>query len=167
MISLIRFLDNIQRIAFGVSMVSMVVMVLLILFNVSGRYWFDFNIIGLQELEWYLFSMVFLLSMGYVIRTDGHVRVDMLREKMSWRLQFLLDVFGTFFFIIPFCGLIVYHSLDFVSASYAIGEVSVNPGGLPMVWLIKGLIPVAFSITILGALAHGLETIMALRGNAR
>lgn len=167
MTGFLRFLDVLQRAAFAIASACMVLLVPLILFNVTGRYWFDFNIIGLQELEWYLFSIVFLLSMGYVIRTDGHVRVDMLREKMSTSMQHVFDLLGTFLFVVPFFGLIAYHSLDFVAASYSIGEVSVNPGGLTMVWLIKGLIPVAFIVTLLGALAHGVESAMALKGGEK
>ena len=141
-------------------------LIALVMFNVTARYGFNYVVIGLQELEWHLFSAIFLLGASYAIKTGSHVRVDVFYENFSERTQGYIDIFGTVFFLIPFCGLVAWYSVDFVKESYDLGEVSINPGGLSHRWLIKAVIPLSFGLMAISSLELLLRSIRKIQGRA-
>lgn len=110
----------------------------------------------MQELEWHLFSAVFLLGIPYAIHENSHVRVDIFYDRWSEKTQAFINLFGAVFFILPFVVLVTYYSVDFAFDAYEMGEGSGDPGGLPYRWLIKSLIP--FSFIMMGLASLGLIT---------
>lgn len=88
------------------------------------------------ELQWYLFSILFLLGAAYTLKHDAHVRVDILYERRGPRGRAWTNLLGTFFFLIPFCLLVLWASCKLVYNSWSILEQSPDPGGLPR-YLIK------------------------------
>ena len=131
------------------------VMVLLVSFDVTMRYFFRGGSITLQELEWHIFSAIFLLSIAYTFKHDDHVRLDLFYQskymddtKRAW-----VNIIGGIFFLIPFCLLIIVSSWPFVYQSFIHGEGSPDPGGLPFRWLLKSAIPLGFIMLLLQGLA--------------
>jgi TRAP-type mannitol/chloroaromatic compound transport system permease small subunit len=116
-------------------------------FNAIARYLDRYTGLGLSsnmwiELQWYLFSLMFLLGAAYTLKYDDHVRVDVLYSQLSRRGQAWVNVLGTLLFLLPFCAVILWMSIPFVSNSWAILEGSPDPGGLPR-YPIKTVIPLA------------------------
>lgn len=115
------------------------------------------------ELQWYLFSAVFLLGAGDALREDAHVRVDVLYSRFSPKLRDVIDLAGTLLFLLPFSCFAIAVSLPAISNSLAVLETSPDPGGLPR-YPIKLLIPVCFGLLIVQGLAHALRTVLRLSG---
>lgn len=124
------------------------------------RYGFQQGATALQESVTYLHGLVFMLGAAYTLRHDGHVRVDILYRNFSVRQRAWVDSLGTLIFLFPLCGLILLTSWEFAGKAWAIREVSVEPGGLPAVFLLKTLIP-------LMAVNLALQGVAELMRNAR
>ena len=100
------------------------------------------------EAQWYLFSLVFLLGAPYALRSNAHVRVDVLYGEHPARGKAWTDLIGGVLFLIPFCLFAIWISWDFVSNSIAVGELSPDPGGLPR-WPLKLVVPISFALLCL------------------
>jgi len=128
------------------------------------RYFFSSGSIALQEMEWHLFSMVFLFGIAYGLKEDGHVRVDVLYDRFSPRWKAIVNIGGTVLFLLPLSVLIVEGSVWYVREAYMSGEVSGDPGGLPYRWLIKIVIPASFVFLIVSATGFVIRNVSILRG---
>lgn len=115
------------------------------------------------ELQWYLFSAVFLLGAAYTLRHNAHVRVDVLFSRLPLRTQAWINLGGALFFLIPFCVVMCWVSWFPIYNSWAILEMSPDPGGLPR-YPIKTLIPVAFILLALQGLANMIKDWAFLKG---
>ncbi|MCU8118306.1 TRAP transporter small permease subunit [Vibrio vulnificus] len=134
-----------------------------VVYDVVMRYVFNDVSIAFQEMEWHLFSAVFLLGIPFALKSGGHVRVDLFYERLSHRAQAIIDLLGTIFFLFPFCLLVAWFGIDFAKESYALGETSGDPGGLPYRWVIKAIIPLSFlfmAISGVDLLLHSLNKIV-------
>lgn len=134
---------------------------------VLARYAFGFGSIAGQEAVTWLHSLVFLLGAAYALRHGQHVRVDLFYQRFSPRGRALADLLGTVFFLLPFCSFMLWVSLDYVGASWGQREGSREPGGLPGVFLLKTLIPVAAALLALQGVSLALRAVLALRGASR
>ncbi len=143
-----RFFDKATDIIGYLCMFIMALMIIDVSFNVVSRYFFQYGNVGLQELEWHFFAIVFLLGMNYALKEDAHVRVDIFYAKFSPRTKALVNMIGTVVFIIPFAILVSTLSIDFVMEAYTSNEGSADPGGLPYRWIIKSFIPISFCLLI-------------------
>ncbi len=139
-------------------------MTLLVTYDVAMRYLFQSGSVALQELEWHLFAMLFLLAAAYTLKHDGHVRVDVFYHSrfMNPRRRAWVDLLGTLFFLLPFCVLVIQASWPFVVSSYSIAETSPDPGGLPYRFLLKGAIPLGFALLALQGLASALNALKVI-----
>ncbi len=126
------------------------------------RYLFQSGSIGLQELEWHLFSIIFLIGMAYTLKHDEHVRLDILyRSKfLNDRNRAWIDAFGALFILLPFCVVIIISAWPFLSQAYIYNETSPDPGGLPARWLIKAMIPTGFSLLLLQGIAECIKKLV-------
>jgi TRAP-type mannitol/chloroaromatic compound transport system permease small subunit len=144
------------------------VLLVILLFNVSYdvilRYMFNDVSIGMQELEWHLYATIFLLGVSYTLRHDGHVRVDVLYERLGVRKQGWVDLIGTLIFLLPFTILVFYYGLGFVAESWDMSERSGDPGGLHYRWAIKSMIPIAFFSMAISGIGLILHSINRIRG---
>ncbi len=142
-------------------------MVLLIAYDVSMRYLFQIGSVGLQELEWHLFALIFLLGAGYTFKHDGHVRVDIFYQSrhMNDRRRAWVDLLGGLFFLLPFCLLVIISSAPFVDYAFVVNEGSPDAGGLPYRFLLKAMIPLGFSLVLLQGVAHMLRSVRTLLGD--
>jgi len=142
------------------------VMALLISYDVLMRYLFHSGSVAIQEIEWHLFALLFLLGSAYTFKHDGHVRVDIFYKSrfMNDRHRAWLDLFGGIFFLTPFCLLVIYSSFQFIENSYLMNEGSPDPGGLPWRFLLKSAIPAGFVLILIQGIAHMLRCLCILLG---
>lgn len=138
-------------------------LVLLICWDVSQRYVFKTSTAAMLEMEWYLFSIIFLMGAGYTLKHDKHVRVDVFYAKMSPRQQAWIDFTGTILFLIPFCLVVIYGACKYTLVSFNYNEASPDAGGLPARYLIKAVIPIGFLFLLLQSFAFGLRAYLAIK----
>ncbi len=115
------------------------------------------------EAQWYLFSLVFLLGAPYALRSNAHVRVDVLYGEHPERGKAWTDLLGGVLFLIPFCAFAIWISWDFVSNSIEVRELSPDPGGLPR-WPLKLVVPIAFGLLGLQGISEVVKRVALLRG---
>lgn len=143
-------------------------MVLIGAFNAVVRYLDRYTGLGISsnlylELQWYLFSLVFLLGAAYTLQQDRHVRVDVLFGRLSARGQAWINLLGTVLFLLPFCGLMLWATFPFVVNSWELLEQSPDPGGLPR-YPIKTVIPLAFVLLAVQGVSLLIRQVAVLRG---
>ena len=145
-------------------------MVLIGAYNAIVRYLGRFIAVNLSsnlylELQWYLFSVLFLLGAGYALKEDAHVRVDVLYGRLSRRTRAWIDVVGALVLLLPFCVFVLYVSWPSVRNAWVIKEMSPDPGGLPR-YPLKALILVSFVLLIGQGLAQLFKDVAVLRGGS-
>lgn len=162
--ALARAIDNFSEWTGRLTAWLVLAMMLVIVYDVSMRYLFQSGSIRLQELQWHLFALIFLLGAGYTLRHDGHVRVDLLFRSrwLSQRGRALVDLLGSALFLIPFCVLVITGSIPFVESSWRFEERSPDPGGLPYRFLLKAAIPVGFALLLLQGVSMMLRSALVL-----
>ncbi|EXJ10676.1 MULTISPECIES: TRAP transporter small permease subunit [Nitrincola] len=141
-----------------------VFLMILVVANVVLRYLLGTNYIALEELQWHLFAVGFMVALSYCILHDGHVRVDVLAEHLSPKTRAVIEILGISILLLPFCYLILTYAYPFVERSYRINEVSAAPGGLPMRWIIKSVILLAFGLMFMAGLARLIRAFSFLTG---
>ena len=129
--------------------------------NAIVRYAFDMSSNAWLELQWYLFSFVFLFCAGYTLLHNQHVRIDIVTGGLSGRAKAWIDIFGTLFFLLPMAVTIMWLSWPVFTDAWASGEVSTNAGGL-LVWPGRLMVPVAFFLLVLQALSELIKRIAFL-----
>lgn len=137
---------------------------LLVAYDVAMRYFFQSGSIAIQELEWHLFSLIFLLGAAYTLKHDDHVRLDLFYKSrfMSDRGRAWVNLACSLLFLIPFCVLVMISAWPFVSQSYLFAEGSPDPGGLPLRWLLKAAIPLGFLLLAAQGLAESLKNLAVI-----
>jgi TRAP-type mannitol/chloroaromatic compound transport system permease small subunit len=138
------------------------VIVLLMATNVLLRYAFSVGTVWSQELEWHLLVPLILFGMTYALRHGEHVRVDIVYARLSARRKLIVDL-ASALLTVGVAVLIIWFSLHYVQQSYVIDEGSPDPGGIPHRFLIKGLIPVGFTLLALQGVANALGCIEKLK----
>jgi TRAP-type mannitol/chloroaromatic compound transport system permease small subunit len=131
--------------------------------NAISRKLFSWSSNAFLELQWYLFSAVFLLSAGYTLLKGEHVKIDILYGRLSRRTQVWIDIVGTVLFLMPFCLLTIWLVWPQVTMRIASGEVSPNPGGLPF-WPAWALIPAGFCLLGLQGVSEIVKRVAFLTG---
>lgn len=123
----------------------------------------DLNSNAFIEAQWYLFSLVFLLAAAYTLLHNEHVRVDVVFTRLSRRGQAWINLGGTLLFLLPFCALMLWATVPSVMNSWAVREMSPDPGGLPR-YPIKTIIPIAFMLLFAQGVAMAIKQVAILRG---
>jgi len=144
-----KIAGSISGIVGYLSGIFMILLILNVFYDVIMRYAFKNSTIFMQEMEWHLFSALFLFGMSYALKHEGHVRVDVFYDRFSEKHKALVNVIGTILFLIPFALIIIINSQDFVMYSYEISEKSQDPGGIPYRFAIKTLVPFAFLLLVI------------------
>lgn len=139
-------------------------LVLTVFYDVIMRYVFKSGSIAVQEMEWHIFSVIFLLGAAYTLKKDGHVRVDILFTRFSTKTKAWVDFVGTFIFLIPFSLMIIYSTKTFIMASWAVREISPDPGGLPFRYALKAMIPLGFLFLIVQGVGQALKSFLVILG---
>ncbi|MCC5945844.1 MAG: TRAP transporter small permease subunit [Bernardetiaceae bacterium] len=124
-------------------------LVLVFCYDVFMRYFLDSSSASTFELEWHIFSFLFLLSAGYTFLNDGHVRVDVFYDRLGAQSKAYINILGVLFFLFPFAGILLWQGGIFAYNAFVWGEVSGDPGGLPFRFLVKSAIPLSMLLLIL------------------
>lgn len=131
--------------------------------NAVIRYIFSKSSNGWLELQWYLYSAIFLLCAGYALLHNAHVRIDIIVGRLPRKAQLWIDIIGGVFFLLPMAIIIMWLSWPMFVDSYIRDEVSPNAGGL-LRWPVKLLIPVGFLLLILQGISELIKRVARLKG---
>ncbi len=163
---LIKIIDSLSELIGKITGWLILILVLLISYDVTMRYLFQSGSVALQELEWHLFSLIFLLGAAYTLKNDDHVRVDLIyrSHRLNDRHRTWINILGGLFLLIPFCLLVIINTWPFVINAFSLNETSPDPGGLPYRWLLKSTIIIGFGFLLLQGIAEILRNILKLSG---
>ncbi len=125
-------------------------------FNISSNAWL--------ELQWYLFGAAFLLAAAYTLKQNEHIRIDIVYGMWPRRAQHWIDLIGHIFFLMPFCLLMVYYLVPYVTRSVRSGEMSTNAGGL-IIWPAKAMLLAGFFLLALQGISEIIKKIAVMRGH--
>src|SRR3954465_5809584 len=128
------------------------------------RYVLGLGSIWLQESVLYAHAALFLLAAAWTLNEGGHVRVDVFYADASRRAKAWVELVGTLLLLLPFCLAILWFSLPYVERSWAILERSRESSGLPLVFLLKTLIPAFAVLLALQGVAQAIRAALILRG---
>ena len=131
--------------------------------NAFMRYTFDKSSNAWLEIQWYLFSAVFLFCAGYTLLHNQHVRIDVLSSHLSKRGRTWIDILGTLFFLLPMAIAILWMSWPVFLQAYQLHEMSTNAGGL-IVWPARLMLPIGFFLLILQGISELIKRIAFLLG---
>ena len=131
--------------------------------NASVRKLFNYSSNAYLEIQWYLFSLLFLFCAGYVLLHNAHVRIDIVSGRLSARAQNWIDIVGILFFLFPMAAVIMWLSWPLFMDSYTRNEVSTNAGGLT-IWPARLMVPIGFFLLILQGVSELIKRIAFLTG---
>jgi TRAP-type mannitol/chloroaromatic compound transport system permease small subunit len=131
--------------------------------NATVRKLFNYSSNSFLEIQWYLFSAIFLFLAGYTLKNNEHVRIDIVTGRLSARARTWIDILGTIFFLLPMAVLIMWLSWPIFVDTWQRHEVSTNAGGL-IIWPARLLVPVGFFLLIVQACSELIKRFAFLRG---
>jgi TRAP-type mannitol/chloroaromatic compound transport system permease small subunit len=131
--------------------------------NAIVRKAFDTSSNSWLELQWVLFSIVFLLCAPWTLLDNEHIRIDIVNNTLPKKVRNVIDVVGHLFFLIPLCVVMIITGVPFFLRSFEINEQSGNAGGLPQ-WPAKALIMVGFAFLLVQAISELIKRIAVMRG---
>lgn len=140
------------------------IVVLISAANATVRKAFDYSSNAYLEIQWYLFSVIFLFGAGYTLLRNEHVRIDILSQRFSPRLQNWIDAIGIVLFLLPMSIILMWLGWPLFVDSYVRHEVSTNAGGLT-IWPARLMIPVGFALLIIQAISELIKRVAFLTGD--
>ena len=146
------------------------VLIFLILITVVLRYGFhrnglllDWPLVPMEELQWHLYSVPFMFGLAYAITNDSHIRIDIVRIRMSKRSQHIFEILGILILLLP-CVIILFDfSLDYTIYAITHHESSQSTMGLPHRWIVKSVIPITMLLIMIASVARLIQEIVLLR----
>ncbi|MDX9706680.1 MAG: TRAP transporter small permease subunit [Azospira sp.] len=163
LLSLSRLIDAMNERIGRSAMWLLLAAVLISTVNAVVRKAFNWSSNSFLEIQWYLFSGAFLLGASYTLLHNEHVRIDVVASKLSKRTQTWIEVFGSAFFLLPLCAMMIWTSIPWAMNSFYSQEVSVNAGGL-IIWPAKMLVPVGFVMLALQGFSELVKRLAFLSG---
>jgi TRAP-type mannitol/chloroaromatic compound transport system permease small subunit len=131
--------------------------------NAIVRKSFDTSSNSWLELQWVLFSIVFLLCSSWTLLDNEHIRIDIVNNKLPKQVRNSIDVIGHAFFLIPLTFVMIITGGPFFMRSVEINEQSGNAGGLPQ-WPAKSLIIIGFTMLLVQGVSELIKRIAVMRG---
>ena len=162
--------DCIDRIIAAIGRIAAwaVLVVVLVEFTVVLlRYGLGVGSIWLQETVVYAHAALFMLAAAWTLAAGGHVRVDIFYARASARHKAWVDLVGTAFFLLPFMAALLLLSLPYVGRSWAILERSREASGLPLVFVLKTLIPAFAALMLLQGASLAIRAALTLADELR
>jgi len=158
--------DNASRVERGLDWIGSglswvwLALIAVIVCAVVLRFVFGIGRIELEELQWHLYAVGFLFGIVGCATRDRHVRVDVIRERLSPRTNDWVDLYGILLFQIPLVVLVLWSALPLAVESFATAEKSASAGGLPFRWILRAVLPLSFALL---GVASGLQLIGVAR----
>ena len=180
--TILHILNKIIDIVGWICVIAMLLMVANVFVDVFVRYilidlikyvglysWYDEHLswlggIAMQELEWHWFSVMFLLGLGYTLRENGHVRVDVFYDNFPRKVQAWINILGGLIFALPFSILVLDFTWEFFYESFENMENRGDPGSLPRLWPVKFVLPLSFLVLILSVMAVIIKESLVIAG---
>ena len=135
-------LDQVNKRVGQIAIWLLPIMICLAFAIVVMRYGFNYGRVDMQEGVVYLHVLILCLCMGYTMRFEGHVRVDVFYSKMQEKTKARVNLIGDVLFLLPTCATIIFYSSDYVATSWRLLERSQEAAGLPLIFVLKTLIPI-------------------------
>lgn len=164
LLRLSEIIDSLNRRIAEIAMWLILVSVLLSALTATLRYTLDWGSNAMIEGQWFMFGLVFLLCAPWTLLERGHVRVDILYNRLPARWRVGVDILGGLLFLLPVCVLIVVDAWGYFLISFHQNEASFNPGGL-LWWPMKLTIPVGFTLLALQGVSEIIKGVGALSGH--
>jgi TRAP-type mannitol/chloroaromatic compound transport system permease small subunit len=158
--------DSIDRLTTGIgrAVAWLVLVVVLLQFGlVVTRYAFGLGSIWLTETVIYAHATLFMLAAAWTLRAGGHVRVDVFYAEASPRTKAIIDLAGSVLLLLPFSAVLIWLSVPYAARSWAVLERSQESSGLPLVYLLKTLIPLFAVLMALQGVAQAIRALAVLR----
>ena len=163
LLSLSRAIDKLnERVGLTVSWLVLAA-VLISAANAIVRKAFNVSSNSFLEIQWYLFSVVFLFCAGYTLLRNQHVRIDVIAGRLSPQAQAWIDILGTIFFLMPMALTIMWLSWPVFVQAYERHEVSTNAGGL-IIWPARLLVPIGFFLLVIQGVSELIKRVAFLKG---
>jgi TRAP-type mannitol/chloroaromatic compound transport system permease small subunit len=163
LLALSRTIDRLsERIGLTVSWLVLAA-VLISAANAIVRKAFNVSSNSFLEIQWYLFSVVFLFCAGYTLLRNQHVRIDVIAGRLSPQAQAWIDILGTLFFLLPMALTIMWLSWPVFVQAYQRHEVSTNAGGL-LIWPARLLVPIGFFLLVIQGVSELIKRVAFLKG---
>jgi len=163
LLALSRAVDKLnERIGLTVSWLVLAA-VLISAANAVVRKAFNVSSNSFLEIQWYLFSVVFLFCAGYTLLRNQHVRIDVIAGRLSPQAQAWIDILGTIFFLMPMALTIMWLSWPVFVQAYVRHEVSTNAGGL-LIWPARLLVPIGFFLLVIQGVSELIKRVAFLQG---
>ena len=140
-----------------------VILIAVIILNVVLRYVFRNGMIELEELQWHLYCIGWLVGLSSTYIVDSHVRVDVLSERLSYRKKLWFELFGILILFLPFVILVLYYAVPFFELSWTSSERSTSANGLPARWFVKGFLVISFFLLLISGFSRIARIIETLR----
>jgi TRAP-type mannitol/chloroaromatic compound transport system permease small subunit len=144
-----------------------VILMLVIVYQVVLRYAFGQGSIALEEIQWHLFGIGFILGLSYCFTHDRHVRVDVVAERLPTRTRAWIELFGILILLLPLAIAVVWEAIPFALRSWQLNEISPAPGGLPYRWIPKSFIIIGFALLAIAAISRLSRVTALLFGRPR
>jgi len=164
LLALSRAIDEINRRIFRVVMWLILIVTLISAGNAVIRYLLNISSNSWLELQWYLFSAIFLFAAPHTLQQNEMVRIDVIAGRLSKRTQAWIDVLGTLFFLLPVSLLILYLSWPVFMQALQRGEMSTNAGGL-IIWPARLLVPIGFFLLTMQGVSQLIKYAAFLTGH--
>jgi TRAP-type mannitol/chloroaromatic compound transport system permease small subunit len=141
-----------------------IAMIAMIMFDVVSRRFFVLASLAVQELQWHFHTALFTLAVGYAYIRNSHVRIDIVRDRLSERRKAWIELLGVFFFLVPYCCVVFYFSFDYAWGAFQRLEGSRMPGGLPYRFIVKSTVPIGLVLLLAAGAAVAARSLLVLRG---
>jgi TRAP-type mannitol/chloroaromatic compound transport system permease small subunit len=153
------FTERIGRVVYWL----ILIVVLISAANATVRKAFNYSSNAYLEIQWYLFSVIFLFGAGYTLLRDEHVRIDIIQGRLSPRAKNWIDVIGIVLFLWPMSLIIMWLAWPVFVDSYVRHEVSTNAGGL-IIWPARLMVPVGFALLLMQSVSELIKRVAFLAG---
>ena len=162
--ALVRGIDRLnEKVGQNVSWLTLT-LVLVTTYDVIMRYLFDITYVFIQELEWHLFAVLFLIAAGYTHLRGDHVRVDIVHARLSPHAKAWIELVFGVLFLFPTCFLLIWTSIPFVINAWTVLEGSPDPGGIPARYVLKAVIPIGFVLVALQGVSATIRNLFIVLG---
>jgi TRAP-type mannitol/chloroaromatic compound transport system permease small subunit len=163
LLALSRLIDGLNGAIGRIVYWAVLVAVIISSGNAVVRYGFNTSSNAWLEVQWYLFSAIFMLCAGYTLLRNEHIRIDVIVSRFSERTLTWIDIIGTTLFLLPISFIIMYLSWPVLVDSFVRHEMSSDAGGL-IRWPVKLLIPAGFLLLVLQGISELIKRIAFLQG---
>ncbi|KQW23391.1 C4-dicarboxylate ABC transporter [Afipia sp. Root123D2] len=131
--------------------------------NATVRKIFDVSSNSYLELQWVLFSVVFLMCSPWTLLNNEHIKIDIINHLFPLKVRSWIDMIGHVFFLVPFCVILIWTSIPFFLVSYQQNEQSFNANGLPQ-WPAKSLIMIGMALLLVQAVSEIIKRAAIMKG---